>query len=309
MVFNMSQNWKDAWRLMRIPFSIFLMPVFWLAVAVLPAGSWSVSNGIVVFCLLHLLIYPASNGYNSLTDRDTTSIGGLENPPPVNLQLQILVFIFDLVGLGLSFVVNLYFGFSVCVYWLASRAYSSPKIRIKKYPFLSWFVVAFFQGGWTVLMVWAGLFGNWDWLSVPYQWIWPATALAFLAGTYPITQIYQHRADRERGDITISILAGIRGTFYISMAGVFIGSALLVSGFWIAQWPDAILVMALATLPTFLFFSGWMQKCFKNEENANFQHTMRFNQISSICLSAGFILLLMLKSWGIYIFLHPLQFT
>jgi hypothetical protein len=134
VAFFMNSNWRNAWILMRIPFSVYLMPVFWLSISVLPVAGWSWSSVAIVFSLLHLLLYPASNGYNSLIDQDTEAIGGIKNPPPVTVHLRILVLIFDVLSIGLSFSVGLYFGFCVSVYWLVSKAYSSPTIRLKKMP-------------------------------------------------------------------------------------------------------------------------------------------------------------------------------
>ena len=39
-----------------------------------------IANAALIFVILHILVYPASNGYNSYMDRDEGSIGGLKNP-------------------------------------------------------------------------------------------------------------------------------------------------------------------------------------------------------------------------------------
>ena len=58
----------DALKLMRIPFSIFLMPVFWFAL--IPIEDIPIAKSVFIFFLIHVLIYPASNGYNSYFDKD-----------------------------------------------------------------------------------------------------------------------------------------------------------------------------------------------------------------------------------------------
>lgn len=297
--------WKDAWILMRIPFSIFLMPVFWLSLAVIPSGAWLWVDALMVFIVLHLFLYPASNGYNSMVDKDEGPIGGVKQPPQVNIQLRFLVVVFDIISLLFAFVHGLYFGFSVAVYWLVSRAYSSPQIRLKKHPILSWITVAFFQGGWTVLMVWAGLQGNWSMAEEPHHWLWVLTATLFLAGSYPLTQIYQHQEDISRGDVTISVLLGVKGTFLLAASGLSLGTASLVCGLVATGQTDAILVLGATSLPVFYYFSVWGKRCFADADYADYEHTMRFNQISSICLSLGFVLVLLLKNWGISLALHP----
>lgn len=86
---------------LRFPFSLFLLPVFLFAVAVSQA-SFDV-NFLLVFVILHFLVYPASNGFNSYFDKDEDSIGGLKKPPKVTQELYVVATIMDLVALGLSF--------------------------------------------------------------------------------------------------------------------------------------------------------------------------------------------------------------
>lgn len=65
--------------------------------------------------ILHVLIYPASNAYNSYFDKDEGSIGGLKNPPKVDKKLWQVANVFDVLGILLSLIfVNLAFGFSYC---------------------------------------------------------------------------------------------------------------------------------------------------------------------------------------------------
>lgn len=298
-------QWKNAWRLMRIPFSIFLMPIFWLGVATLP-GQYPIQwNTLWVFIILHLFLYPASNGYNCLMDRDTGPIGGLKEPPPVNAQLAILVFIFDLLALVGSFLVHIYFGFMVSVYWLFSKAYSSDKIRLKKMPYVSWMVVVIFQGAWTVLMTWTGIENREPELALNHNWVWPVVASLFLAGTYPITQVYQHKMDAERGDESISMKLGIRGTFILAQAGMALGSGFLVWGIWHSAFPDALFLVAAATSPILIYFFSWQKKVWNDPQAADFEHTMRFNQFSSIALSMAFLLWIGLQIGAFSLHLHP----
>ncbi len=301
----MNSNWRNAWILMRIPFSVYLMPVFWLSISVLPAAGWSWSSVAAVFAVLHLILYPASNGYNSLIDQDTEPVGGIKNPPPVTVHLRILVLIFDLLSIGLSFWIGLYFGFCVSVYWLVSKAYSSPSIRLKKMPLVSWLVVCVFQGGWSVYMIWCGILGNDAILDTRSIWLWPVIATLFLAGSYPMTQIYQHESDTKRGDRTLSVLLGIKGTFLFSFAFIFLGAGLLILTFIQSGEPEAILILLASTGPSFYYFFTWAKKVWNDARFADFEHTMRFNTVSSLGLSIGFILWACLKFFSISLDLHP----
>ena len=87
---------KSTITLLRVPFSFFLMPVFFLALSQVPHINYE--KALLVFVILHLVMYPASNGYNSYMDRDEESIGMLEKPPGVTRQLYYVTLALDGVG-------------------------------------------------------------------------------------------------------------------------------------------------------------------------------------------------------------------
>ena len=147
---------KSNWLHLRIPFSYFLLPVYLFGISVGP--NLSESGLLWIFIILHLFLYPASNGYNSYFDKDEKSIGGLKNPPPVDRGLFHLSFLFDSIAFVLAyFLINWQFLVMIFIYSMVSRAYSYSGIRLKKYAWLSWFIAGFFQGAWVVWTVYLGL--------------------------------------------------------------------------------------------------------------------------------------------------------
>src|SRR4029077_18349443 len=76
---------KSTIQLLRLHFSFFLMPVYWFALG--QVGDKDRVRAFLIFIILHLLVYPASNGYNSYMDRDDSPIGGLEHPLQPTRQL------------------------------------------------------------------------------------------------------------------------------------------------------------------------------------------------------------------------------
>src|ERR1700752_4507945 len=93
---------KNTLKLLRLPFSFFLMPLFLFALS--QAQNITGFKAIVSFLLIHFLVYPASNGYNSYIDRDENPIGGLEKPPMPTKKLFYTTLIMDLLSLILSFI-------------------------------------------------------------------------------------------------------------------------------------------------------------------------------------------------------------
>ena len=203
---------RSTLQLLRFHFSFFLLPVYLFALSVLE--TWDTENAVFVFFILHLLVYPASNGYNSYMDRDESAIGGLARPMQPTRQLYVVTIIMDLVALLLSFLISPYLAVGILLYIIASRAYSYRKIRIKRYPIAGFLTVFIFQGALIFFVTYHAVHPQ-KTLAVP--WL-PCLISSLLIGAlYPLTQIYQHEADKKDGVITISYLLGKRGSFIFSM--------------------------------------------------------------------------------------------
>ncbi|MDL5048614.1 UbiA family prenyltransferase [Oscillatoria amoena NRMC-F 0135] len=276
---------------LRIPFSYFLLPVFLFSLSFTP--NLNQSRLIWVAVIIHLFLYPASNGYNSYFDRDEKSIGGLKNPPPVNKSLYFLALLFDLAAIVLAYQkVNIWFAIMVFIYGIVSKAYSHPFIRLKKFPIGGWLVTGFFQGFFMFVACYIGLNDFTIETAIRPAVLVPAMLSSIMLwGSYPITQVYQHEEDLKRGDITLSLRLGITGTFYF--AGLLFSLAVL--GFCLLFINQFHMGYArrflIAMLPVFLFFTYWFFQVKKVESNANFANTMRMNFISATCLNAFFIYL------------------
>ena len=77
------------------------MPVYWFALS--QVVNPDIGRALLIFFIIHALIYPSSNGFNSYMDRDEGSIGGLQSPLPPTRQLLYASMLFDGLALLLSF--------------------------------------------------------------------------------------------------------------------------------------------------------------------------------------------------------------
>jgi 4-hydroxybenzoate polyprenyltransferase len=279
---------------LRFHFSFFLMPVFWFAFS--QAALPDKPKAIWAFVILHFLVYPASNAYNSYFDKDEGPIGGVAKPLPVRIELYYVANFIDFLAVILAyFFCSPVFALAILIYILVSKAYSHPLVRLKKYPFLSWFIVGFFQGAFVYLSV-NQLINGQQFLAL--KSFLPALLTSFnLWAFYPITQIYQHEEDAKRGDITMSIKLGIRGTFVFT-AILFLFSTL--GFFWYFQKPNESLasnfILYLGCMaPALIFYNYWVLKAWKNESEANFSNTMIMNLLGSACLNFFFLWLIFIK--------------
>lgn len=244
---------------------------------------------LIAFIVLHLLVYPASNGYNSYFDKDEGSIGGLKHPPRVSLELYWVSLGMDILGLGLSLIISLEFTLMILVYGLVSKAYSHPKIRLKRHPIIGWLAAGIFQGYFTYLLSYIAinevLLSNTFELSVQMPAI---LSSVLLLGSYPMTQIYQHEEDAKRGDETISQKMGILGTFHFTALAFTLASGGFFYYFWDQFGAEKALLFLVSMGPVLAFFGTWYLSVRKDVSKADFKHTMRLNFISSLMLNGFF---------------------
>ena len=273
---------------LRISFSFLLMPVFLLAFS--QSEVIDLSNAISLFFILHLLVYPSSNGYNSYMDEDKGSIGGIKHPPKVPRQMFWISVGMDTCSVLISFIAfGLKASIIVFAYIIASRAYSFRGIRLKRYAIIGFLIVTLFQGPVIYYLVKlvispSSLSDNLGLLSV-ISWL-------LIAAGYPLSQIYQHNQDREDGVKTISMLLGVRGTFIFSQIMFSMLGILLVYYFYfIKNELISIVIIVLCLTPTLIQFSKWMKACFQDPSAANYENTMKTNTLGAYSINVLFIII------------------
>jgi 1,4-dihydroxy-2-naphthoate octaprenyltransferase len=294
---NETKNWLDRNTLLhlRLPFSFFLLPVFCFGVS--QSESINIVNTVLVFIALHFFIYPGSNSYNSYMDQDKGSIGGLKNPPPVTKKLFYMSIILDLAGLALCVFIDPSMIFLMMVYIGVSKAYSWKKIRLKKYGYSGWLVVMLFQGGYTFLLVNMACENNfhWEWLSQKNIECMLLASL-LIGGYYPLTQIYQHGEDSNRGDLTISYKLGIKGTFLFS-GFVFMIACLVAFHYFNTFFSlKQFFIFICCLIPVIIYFLYWFNKSIRDQKYANYTYAMRITSISSLCMIICFSLLFFINN-------------
>lgn len=281
---------RSTIQLLRFHFSFFLLPVYLFALSQVPVINRGDAG--FVFLILHLLVYPSSNGYNSYMDRDETPIGGLASPMQPTRQLFYLSVAMDFVALLLCSIISIVFTVGILLYILASRAYSYRGVRLKRYPVIGFLTVFIFQGGLIFFLTYHAASPG-KTLSVP---LLPTILSSFLIGAlYPLTQIYQHKEDIKDGVITISYLLKKRGTFIFSMILFLAAAALMYFLFKRQNSLNHFFLFLLMLLPVVLFFLYWMTRVWKDEKEADFKNSFRMNLLSTVCTTAFFVTLIILN--------------
>jgi len=223
-------------------------------------------------------------------DRDEESIGGLKNPMQPTKQLYWTSVILDISAVILSFWISIWFAVGIAAYILASRAYSYRGIRLKRFPVVGYLTVMIFQGGVTFFLVYHGCSIE-KTLQPPLLGVIISSLL--IGGFYPLTQIYQHEADKRDNVVTLSYILGYRGTFIFTAVIYMMAMGTLYYYFYSNSEENKFFIIATAMFPILVYFLNWAMQVWKDPGAADFSHTMRMNIIASICTNIAFLILLM----------------
>jgi 1,4-dihydroxy-2-naphthoate octaprenyltransferase len=282
---------KSTVKHLRLPFSFFLMPVFLFALSQSTIVNWTTTA--IAFVILHLFIFPSSNGYNSYQDHDETSIGGLKFPPQVSKNLYYATLLMDTVGVLGALIISVYFSLFVLIFILMSRAYSYRNVRLKKYPVIGFLTVFIFQGAFVYLMAFSAITNFTVEILTLNNIICMSVASLFMGSIYPLTQIYQHEADKKDGVISISYKLGYTGTFVFSAILFTIATIFLFYYFNVKHQQIALVIFLFLMLPVIAKLSVWFNKVRKDTTHANFENTMSMNLLTSTCMNSFFLVLIL----------------
>jgi 1,4-dihydroxy-2-naphthoate polyprenyltransferase len=282
---------KSIIQHLRFPFSILLMPVFWLSTFFIPASMWDWKI-YLLFVILHVLVYPSSNAYNSTQDNDKESVGLIKEPLPISKNLFFVTICFDAIAITLAFFIGWITALLIVLYIIGSRLYSWRKVRIKQYPYLGFVSVFCCQGALIFYIIASVYKTDFGFLVCIIQYAIPALLASFMIGAvYPLSQIYQHQQDLDDGVVTISYKLGKRGTFIFSAIQFVIVSTGLSYLFFEESNYKALFIYFALQGPVIAYFAYWAIKVFNDESQANFKHTMIMNLIAACCMNICFIAL------------------
>lgn len=281
---------KSTLKHLRIPFSFFLLPVFLFALS--QSDEIDIQSALTGFIILHFLLFPSTNGYNSYQDKDTGSIGILKHPPEVNENLFRVTLLMDITALVAGLFISAYFSLALLVFMIMSRLYSYRGIRLKKYPYIAFIVVFIFQGGFVYLISLEAINpGHFFSFFSPGHVLCMIISSLFIGSMYPLTQIYQHKADKEDGVISISYKLGYTGTFIFS-AIMFAVAVILFTVYLLVNSDYLYLALfVLIIVPVIIRLARWFNLVSRDHEKADYENTMAVNMISSVCMNLYFILI------------------
>ncbi|MBA3533880.1 MAG: UbiA prenyltransferase family protein [Ardenticatenales bacterium] len=272
-------------RHLRVPFNLLLSPIYLWGV-LLAEGTLRDPKFWAGYVTLHLFLYGGGTAFNSYYDKDEGPIGGMAEPPPVDRGL----FWFSLLVQLLGFPLALWVGPSFTLMWLilclAMIAYSHPSIRLKANPWAALTAVAVGQGAVGFAAGWSVARPVITSLLEPTAILGMGTTALIVTGLYIVTQSYQTKEDRERGDITLPVLLGPRMALGVALALLAIGGTVMIVGLGQRFGWGWSLALALFFAATGAGLLRWAQRFDEAQVMANFRTAMRFAAINSGGLSA-----------------------
>ena len=121
-----------------------------------------------------------------------------------------------------------------------------------------------------------------------------AVASLLIGGSYPLTQIYQHKEDSSRGDYTISYRLGIAGTFIFTLIMFVVSAGVLFYYFNTYYSLRQFFIFTVCLAPVMGYFIYWFSKALKDKAIADHAHTMLMNKISAVCMVVCFSIILIM---------------
>ncbi|MCC5916313.1 MAG: UbiA prenyltransferase family protein [Cryomorphaceae bacterium] len=278
---------------MRFHLSALLSPIFFMALCFSEVKSYR--DVLLLFILLHLIVYPSRNGFNSIQDRIGGSLTGLKTPPPAPGFLRILTLILDATAIYIAFTMSKSTFILVTFYVIAFRAYSFRYIQLKRFPLLSFVMVVGVQGALIYLLT-SHVAQQRSVMSIVMSKEGLAGILAacgYVAAGYPLLNLFRHKQEEKAKLKSFSRLLGIKDSFLFST--IFLaGMSLMLFYLFMPEW-EYIFLFLLINSPTLGLFIIWYRKSWRTSFFVDYEDTMRISFLGGFTMNIFFIVVLMLE--------------
>ncbi|MEX1062396.1 MAG: UbiA family prenyltransferase [Balneolaceae bacterium] len=272
---------------LRMHYQLFILSGGYLLGGLLTeAPDWR--QFLLQFLNVHLLLFGGATAFNSYWDKDEGPVGGLRHPPAMERWMRDASILIQLAGLGWAVTAGAYFTavyiISLILFWL----YSTPLARWKGRPLLSMAAIGISTGLNSLLMGALAAGAEWNGLLV----IAGSGTTLILLSLYPVSQIFQMKADRNRGDSTFALIYGLRGIRFF-FQGTFLPGVILIT-FSLdhsSRMPAILFLTAGTVLWVLLSFRIYRLK----GEESEYRAVMKIKYVASLSFVTFIVISLLLK--------------
>lgn len=275
---------------LRLHYQFFILSGgFLMASLFVESVDWK--TYVLQFLNVHILLFGGATAFNSYWDKDEGAIGGLKNPPKMQNWMRWVSLLIQVIGLGFAMEMGteflLIYLVSMIFFWL----YSTPKARWKGKPILSLIAIGISTGTNSFLLGYLAAGGE----RLGFREGLTAFAIAALIlSLYPVSQIFQIKEDKKRGDLTFAIRFGLKGVRWFYRILFILGLSLLSFQLYkVESWLG--LTLFAAALPAFVYINGLLGNLRGIKEE--YQKVMRIKFLASFSFVIFAVLSRLILSW------------
>jgi 1,4-dihydroxy-2-naphthoate octaprenyltransferase len=264
------------------------LPLFLFAISQTHDLNWLHTG--FFFVILQVLMHPSNqlqiaNANMELSDNKTDITQQAKNLITTSISMNSLAVVLSIL------IFSLEVGVGVLGYLLLSKLHNNNPIRLRKYAIISLLLTMTMQG---VLLFALTQYATGKLMLITN--VFAIQACAFFVGfVYPLTQMHTNTDDLKRGDLTISIRLGLKGTFALCLVMFLLAISFMGLHFYNTRNVFHFYLFLFFLSPVAAYFFWWRKNTRLEPLVANYRFTRLFIIITTICMSLFSLVLIYLN--------------
>ena len=268
--------------------SFIYLPLFLFAISQTHDLNWLHTG--FFFVILQVLMHPSNqlqiaNANMGLSDNKTDITHQAKKLITTSISMNSIAVVLSML------IISLKVGVGVLGYLLLSKLHNNNPIRLRKYAIISLLLTMTMQG---VLLFALTQYATGKLMLITN--VFAIQACAFFVGfVYPLTQMHTHTDDLKRGDLTISIRLGLKGTFALSLVMLLLAISFMGLHLYNTRNVFHFYLFLFFLSPVAAYFFWWRKYTRLEPMFANYRFTRLFVIITTICMSLFSLVLIYLN--------------
>lgn len=268
--------------------SFIYLPLFLFAISQTHDLNWLHTG--FFFVILQVLMHPSNqlqiaNANMEISDNKTDITHQAKKLITTSISMNSLAVVLSIL------IFSLEVGVGVLGYLLLYKLHNNNPIRLRKYAIISMLLTMSMHG---ILLFVLTQYATGKLMLITN--VFAIQACAFFIGfVYPLTQMHTHTDDLKRGDHTISIRLGLKGTFALSLVMFLLAISFMGLHFYNTRNVFHFYLFLFFLSPVAAYFFWWRKNTRLEPLIANYRFTRLFVIITTICMSLYSLVLIYLN--------------